>query len=145
MDEYRKTERIRTAAILTNLYVTTGDIYCLPYDNFTLLLEYGRGAVDGAVSFYPEFSLTGGVSDWWRMGALEQDDITVNTNADVAIQRAIYEYGGTANTYERVVFGPYSLNQFAKYIRFAFTETGNVGSPGTCGAFLVLTRNKQKM
>jgi hypothetical protein len=145
MDAYRKSGLIRTSAILTNLYVTTESIHCLPYDYFTLLLEYGRGAADGAVSFYPEFSLTGGVSDWWRMGALEQDDIVVNTNADVMLQRAIYEYGGTANTHERVVFGPFPINQFAKFIRFAFTETGNVGSPGICGAYLVLTRGKQKM
>lgn len=141
-DKYRKIEEIRETATLTTSAVLTDEIYCLEYDFFTLLIDYERAAADGAVSFYFEFSLDG--DDWYRNSIYDGGTVTVNADTESNVQREEITYGGTAAAQEFFVYGPIQINQFAKYMRVAFYESGaEQQSEGDCGAQLVLTRRKQ--
>ena len=144
MDKYRKTEVIRPRTILTASFVPTDPIFCLAYDNMTLLLDYTRGKAGGAVSWYIEYR-TEDDGEWHRNTIYDAGVVAVNNDTESSVQREQFEYGATSKDREQIVFGPLSIVQFAKHVRFAFAETGESADPGTCRAQLVLTRNKQPM
>lgn len=141
-DEYRKIVEVRETDTLTVTAVTTDSVPCLEYDFYTLLIDYERADAAGAVSFYAEYSLDGTV--WYQNSIYDGGTVSVNADTESNIQREEITYGGTAAEQEFVVYGPVQLNQFAKYIRFGFYESGAAEqSEGECGASLVLTRRKQ--
>lgn len=146
MGKYRESEIVRASAVLdaVGVYRATDPVLCLEYDNWTLVLDYQRGLGGGAVSFYVEYRFED-TGEWYRSTIYDGGAVAANSDTASAIQRETFAYGATGAARESVVFGPHSIVQFAKYIRFAFAESGQVGAPGTCRAQLVLTRNKQKM
>jgi hypothetical protein len=142
-DEYRKIVDVRDLDTLTVSAVESDSVPCLEYDFFTLLVDYERADAAGAVSFYFEFSLD--ETDWYQNTIYDGGTVTVNTDTESNIQREEITYGGVANEQEFFVYGPIEIDQFAKYMRVAFYESGAAEqSEGDCGAKLVLTRRKQK-
>lgn len=146
MGKYRESEIVRASAALpaAGAYGVTDPIYCLEFDNWTLVLDYQRGLGGGAVTFYVEYRFED-TGEWYRSTIYDGGAVAANADTASTIQRETFAYGATGAARESVIFGPHSIVQFAKHIRFGFAESGQVGSPGTCRAQLVLTRNKQKM
>ncbi len=140
-DQYRKREVIRTPAILTAAYVASDPVQCLEYDFFALLIRYVRGDAGGAVSWIVEYSQDG--TSWYQSSLYEADTLAAGDDAESGVQREIFEYTSTGATAELFAFGTIEINQFAKFMRVSFVETGVVGTPGNCGAELILTRRKQ--
>lgn len=144
-DVYRKIEEIRASVVLQAAGAfdpSPVSVLCLEYDFYTLLIDYERGDAAGAVTFYIEFSLDG--TTWYRSSIYDGGAVAVNADTASNIQRETVTYGGTAAAQEFFVYGPIEVDQFAKYMRVLFAESGAIGKPGTCGATLLLSRRKQK-
>lgn len=143
-DVYRKTEYIRRTGALSasGAYSVSEPVLCLEYDYFTLLIDYERQDAAGAVTFYIELSLD--KATWYRSTIFDGGAVSANSDTTSNIQREAITYGGTDAVQEFFVYGAVEIDQFAKYIRVAFAESGAVSDPGDCGATLVLTRRKQK-
>lgn len=137
----KKVEVIRTTVALPAAGAfdpTPTPVLCQEYNYFTLLINYERGDLGGAVAFYPEFSMDG--TTWYRRTLYEADTLAINTDAESMIQAEIVIYGATDAAEEFIVYGPVELGEIANWIRIPFAESGVVGTPGDCGATLILTR-----
>lgn len=143
-DKFRKISEIRETNTLeaAGAFDTPESVLCLEYDFFTLLIDYERGAAGGAVTWVTEFSLDGTV--WYQSSIYDGGAVAINSDTESNVQREEVTYGGTAAAQEFFVYGPIEIDQFAKYMRVSFAESGQVGNPGECGATLVLSRRKQK-
>jgi hypothetical protein len=143
-DEFRKIVDARDTDTLeaAGAFDVSESIPCLEYDYYTLLIDYERGAAGGAVTWKVEFSLDG--TSWYQSSIYDGGAVAVNTDTSSNVQREEFIYGATAAGQEFFPFGPVEIDQFAKWMRVSFAESGEVGSPGECGAKVVLTRRKQK-
>jgi hypothetical protein len=138
---------LRTRAILTaaGAYdVAPLVVPCIGFREAMLFIDYDEnaGGIAGAMDFYIEyspFSLGTAVTDWFMMSVLDIGAVAAGAVTTNLIQSALVRFTPVGAATETFVYGPLHLGGGIERIRFNSREIGQVGFPGTVGAYALFS------
>jgi hypothetical protein len=137
--EPQQTMRASAALPAAGAYDATPTVIeCMGWTHMTLLCAYTRGAANGAVTFYLDFSYGLAATTYYRMTCYAPGAVAAGADTASLLQRETLTYTSQAADIEYFTYD-LEIPSNVKNIRLSARESGVAGTPGTFAANVIFS------